>query len=175
MTDSQPRSAPAEKPLFTGRFVVPQGYPRAASRAFTQFQFSRPAVWIPLAVFVVVFGLAAWDAAARGTSFGGFTILLPILVAAFLAFNMISRSRALERQLTTNARPGSIYEVTLTESIITTRTPMASSSVRYDYYERLNVQGGFLFLKLRGARVRSIVPRGLYSDEALDFLRSRIR
>ena len=73
-----------------------------------------------------------------------------------------------------NAQPGGVYEVTLTNSLITTVTPKASSSVHYDYYDAINQQGDFLFMKVRGARIRAIVPRQLYSDEALQFLRSRI-
>jgi hypothetical protein len=62
----------------------------------------------------------------------------------------------------------------MTESMITTVTPKATSSLRYEYYDRLNEEGDFVFLKVRGARLRAIVPRQLFSDEALSFLRSKV-
>lgn len=174
VTDSQVQPTAPDETLFTGRFVVPEGYPKAASGAFARFQFTRPAVWIPLALVVVATALLVVTASLGHYNVGAAPIIFPIVVIVLLASNMLVRSRALTKQIAVNAQPGGVYQVTMTDSLLTTVTPKASSSVRYDYYDAIDQQGEFLFLKVRGARIRALVPLQLFSDEALAFLRSKI-
>jgi len=177
VTDSLPPSAPAvppETPLYVGRYVVPTGYAKAAARAFGRFQLSRPAVWIPLIVFAAAFAIAAWASSMGGNASPLAPVIFLIFFLAVMIISWMLRTRRLERQLAVNAQPGGVYQVTLTRSFFTMQTPNASSSVRYDYYETLTEQGDFLFLRIRGARARSIVPRGLFTEDGLNLLRARI-
>ena len=177
MTDSSApfvQPAPPEAPLYVGHFVIPTGYARAAARAFGRFQVTRPAVWIPLIIFALAFALVVLASVVSGRASALEPLLFLVFVLAVIIIGWILRTRALERQLDANAQPGGLYQVTMTQSLFTVQTPNASSSVRYDYYEKLTEQGEFLFLKIRGARIRSIVPRGLFTEDALNLLRGRI-
>jgi hypothetical protein len=122
----------------------------------------------------VFVGLTLWDTVAHGVAIPTTSIVFGAVIIAVIVLSYVTRIRSLAKQLSVNARPGAVYELTLTQSLITTVTPNVSSSVLYSYYETVTAQGDFVFLKMRSARMRSILPRQLLSDEALEFLKSKI-
>lgn len=131
-------------------------------------------MWAPFLVFLVAFGVVLWSSSVQGVTFAVTPMVFLAVAVVAIAAGWIQRRRALERQLAFSAPPGGVYQVTLTRSFITIQTPNASSSVRYEHYEQLTELGDFLFLKVRGARIRSIVPRGLFTEDGLNILRARI-
>lgn len=175
MTDGQP-TPPApqtpDAPLYVGRFVVTAGYPRAAATAFMRFSLSRPLGWIPIAfllfadIALILTAIISGQSSAEAVLF---TVALAFVVVTFFV-----RANSLARRLSVGAAPGSIYELTLTQTTISVRTPTASSSVLYRYYEKADVRGDFVFLKLRGARIRSIVPRQLFTDDWVAWAKAQI-
>lgn len=138
------------------------------------FQLKRPTLWIALAVVVLALGVEVLSITVDPNGGGPIWAVFLTVLIALLALNMFLRSRALARQLSQNARPGAVYELTLTDSTISLVTPMGSSTVRYEHYQAVNTVGDFVLLRIRGSRMRSIMPRGLYSEDALSFLQSRI-
>lgn len=163
----------AEPTIYVGRFEIPPGYAKAAAGAFQRFSLSQPAtivyfVVLGLIICVDILVLTTAHIATSPTSY------VFLLIVALLVIARVASYRSLARRLERNATPGAFYDVTLTENTITVHGPAASSTVRYDYYEQLDERGDFLFLKMRGARLRSIVPRGLFTDEWVNYLHGRI-
>lgn len=174
VTDTPPPPPPPEAPLFVGHYIIPLGYADDAAKAFLKFQIARPAVLLPYAIIVLALVLLAWENSVHASSFSLPFMVFAIVFVTVILLSTALRARGLAKQLSNNAPAGGIYEVQLTDTTLTTLTPVASSTVRYTYYESVREQGNFLFLKVRGSRIRSIVPRALYSDEALAFLKSKL-
>jgi hypothetical protein len=182
MTDETAASAPATSPrradeeqtLFHTTYTIPEGYAAAAARAFMRFQLTRPAVGIQTVLMLITFlilVLALW----RGPYGFWAALAVDVLVlgATILSFTM-TRNR-LARRLESNAVPGSVYELTLTDSTITIRTPNATSTSNYRTYESATPFVDFVLLRLRGSRIRSILPRQLFTDQSLAFVQSKVQ
>lgn len=78
------------------------------------------------------------------------------------------------RRIALFAKPGAVYSLTFAKETIAISTPDSSNAVNYTYYDRIAEQGDFVFLRVRGTRIRSVLPRQLFTPESLAFTRSKI-
>lgn len=162
-----------EAVLYHGDFVAPDGYASRAANSFMAFQLRRPLVWIQIGlplIFIPVISLA----------FDKYPYSVPIAlgVDVFLVVgnvvSWITRRQNLTNQLTKSAEPGAAREISMTESTISIRTGDAFGQNPYRHFESAETYGDFVFIRVRGSSIRMIVPRELFTDESLAFLRSKV-
>jgi hypothetical protein len=163
----------AESVLYQGAFVSGEGYARHAANAFMAFQLGRPLVWVQIALPLILIPLLS-------TALGSHPFSLPIALGVdvvIIVANVISwvtRRRRLIYQLSNSAIAGARRELSMTESTISIQTGDALAQSPYRQFESAETHGDFVFIRVRGSSIRSIVPRELFTEESLAFLRAKI-
>lgn len=168
-----PPPLPGEPLIYAGQYIVPEGYGKSAAAAFQRFNLTRPAS----IVFYVILGLViVGDILAYAVDHltVTYTTVFPPVIIVLLILSNLSQYRGLARRLGASSPAGATYAVTLTESTMSITTPTAAATTRFDSYDRLDTSGDFLLFKTRGARFRNIVPRGLFTDEWVTWLHTKI-
>jgi hypothetical protein len=165
--------AEVEPVLYHGRFVFGEDYPSSAANAFMLFQLRRPLVWIQIGLPLVLIPVLStaldkypWSLQAA------FGVDLLIIVANLISW--MTKRQNLTNQFKNSAAAGTSRELSMTESTLNLQTDDSSSRTPYRQYESADTNGDFVFLRVRGSSIRSILPRQLFTDESLAFLRSKV-
>jgi hypothetical protein len=166
---------PGADPIFYhARFVVPDGYPRAAADAFMRFQLRRPQVWIQVVLLLVVVPVLVIEIDHSQFNFL-IAIGLDVAIIVGTVVSWVTRRQNLIGRLGRTGAPGTTRELSLAGSTVSMRTADSFAESPYRSYESADSFGGFVFLRLRGTSSRSILPRELFTDDSLAFLRSKIK
>jgi hypothetical protein len=162
-----------EPVLFSSTAVAGEDYSQRAAHAFMLFQLRRPLVWIqivlPLIVIPVLVIPFEPNPYSAPIAFG-----VDAFVLIVNAISWYTRRQSLANRLRMTAPPGTTRELAMTESTISVRIGDALSQAPYAYYESAESFRDFVFIRVRGSSIRSIVPRELFTDESLAFLRTKL-
>jgi hypothetical protein len=177
-SSSTPASAPLPAALVMPsemtHYVIPLGFAHRSAVALLRaslFTRSFTAACIVLfALYLVLMGLDAADIVESGSLSWivpvGFGFIFVLAVVIYVA----------QRRSTTALLPtGSTLSARFDAETFWERTPIAEQTVRYDAFEKLIEQSGFVFLKTRRGGIASALPRELVPCDAwLDYIRSQL-
>jgi len=177
-SSSTPASAPLPAALVMPsemtHYVIPLGFAHRSAVALLRASlFTRSftvAFIVVAALYLIIMGLDAADIVESGAlSWIGLIYFAFMLLIAVLLYAAQRRSTA------ALLPPGSTLSARFDAETFWERTPIAEQIVRYDAFEKLIEQSGFVFLKTRRGGIASVLPRELVpSDAWLDYIRSQL-
>jgi len=172
--DANVTAMPEVQPvLYHESCLIGEGYARHAASAFMVFQLRRPLVWIQIGFPLIVVPLISTSFNKNRFSFS-VAVVLDVVILVADVISWVRRRQKLINQLSNSGVAGTKRELSMTESTISIRTGDALGQTPYRHFDSAEAHGDFVFIRVRGSSVRSIVPRELFTDESLAFLRSRI-
>lgn len=179
-SSSTPASAPLPAALVMPsemtHYVIPLGFAHRSAVALLRaslFTRSFTAACIVLfALYLVLMGLDAADIVESGS----LSWIVPVGFGFGFIFVLAVVIYVAQRRSTTALLPtGSTLSARFDAETFWEQTPIAEQIVRYDAFEKLIEQNGFVFLKTRRGGIASVLPRELVPSEAwLDYIRSQL-
>lgn len=155
-------------------YAIPPGFAHRSAVALLRASlFTRSftaACIVVVALYLILIGLDAADIVESGSLSWilpiGFGFIFVLAVVMYVA----------QRRSTTALLPtGSTLSARFDAETFWERTPIAEQTVRYDAFEKLIEQSGFVFLKTRRGGIASALPRELVPCDAwLDYIRSQL-
>jgi len=177
-SSSTPASAPLPAALVMPsemtHYAIPPGFAHRSAVALLRASlFTRSftvAFIVVAALYLILMGLDAADIVESGAlSWIGLIYFAFMFLIAVLLY-------AAQRRSTAALLPtGSTLSARFDAETFWEQTPIAEQTVRYDAFEKLIEQSGFVFLKTRRGGIASVLPRELVpSDAWLDYIRSQL-
>jgi hypothetical protein len=140
------------------------------SRAHVSFVFSRPAM-VVLVVFISVFGIFTLWLSIWGFDAGWFFGILLLLLIPYLALSIYSRTK---RGNARRVPVGSRIAVGLGETSMRAEGPLGSDITSYRGFSHVYRRGDFVFLRLQGTQMVSILPIELFPGFDFEKLRDAV-
>ncbi len=173
-------SEAAEEPmvdtvLFKHTLLVDAQFAGRMTRASFRAILLTPARVITYAAIVLLFsiiGATSLGSDSASSSFPGLAIM-GALSALYVLIFVIAYFQSL-RQLRQRLPMGSEYAMALSDSALTLKDPLATVSLSFALYKSIRVYKDVVALIPRRGSRPTIVPREMFTDESLTWLKVRI-
>jgi hypothetical protein len=151
----------------TNRVDIDADYAARAARAYVAFSITRPSTIAAMAVLVVaLFGVALANAREPGE----IPIAIVVVVGGYAAFTIaffLVLGRSVRKGVARQQPADSCVFTGFNAQAMASRTPLATSVIPFQSFEKVWRRNEFVFARMRGSRAVVIYAAKVFTDDAL--------
>ncbi len=176
MTDE---TTPTDQLRFERTYTTDVDYVGRLVKSFAAYNYSQPSTLVRIALLLVLgTGVSISASLSEGPGPAYLVPTTAVVVFALILIGVLIGFRLnvgrLRKQLAATVPVNSNYAIGFRRDTMMVRGPLSNVEVSYRAYESVATRGDFVFLKNRGARVRTLLPGQLFTPESLAYLREKI-